>query len=512
MRDPQTWRRLGLSALSGLLAALAFPPLDLGPLVLVALTPLLWALRDARPRVALACGWVFGAALLAIVCSWIVFFGAVAIVPFVVWMGVYTAVAAFGGAWLARAGVQGPWVWAALFTLAEYVRGRWPIGGLAWAELGVALHDLRPARALASVGGVPLLTFLVVLVNAALVDAFVAMRARSSERSCGWAAGVDLARAAATLGVALVVTLTATITWSNPPETGTITFALLQGNDENRYFTAAEMAAHPLTRKHLDLAAQLDGDIDLIVFPESSLDTDPFLDARLREDLDAIATDHDAVVLANARVEGPENTVFNQNIAFGPDGDVLGTYSKRHLVPFGEYVPFPWLRNVIPALSQIGRDYEPGEGPALFDVEGHPVGSVICFESTFPRSVADVVDEGAELIVVTTNNRSYRESANSAQHVAMTQMRAAEFGRPFLHSAISGITAVIDARGEVLQSTELFESTIVEGVIATTTGRTPYARLGDWVVLISALVLLGAVIAAVVRQRRAAVTPAPSES
>ena len=88
---------------------------------------------------------------------------------------------------------------------------------------------------------------------------------------------------------------------------------------------------------------------------------------------------------------------------------------------------------------------------------------------------------GAEVIVVTTNNRSYRRSANAAQHVALSQMSAAAIGRPVLHSSISGITAVIDADGVVHRTTDLFRNTVVSGRVTTATGETPYVRWGDWV-------------------------------
>ena len=88
---------------------------------------------------------------------------------------------------------------------------------------------------------------------------------------------------------------------------------------------------------------------------------------------------------------------------------------------------------------------------------------------------------GAEAIVVTTNNRSYRRSPNSAQHVALSQMSAAAIGRPVLHASISGITAVIDADGVVHHTTDLFQNAVVTGRVTTVTGETPYVRFGDWV-------------------------------
>jgi len=111
------------------------------------------------------------------------------------------------------------------------------------------------------------------------------------------------------------------------------------------------------------------------------------------------------------------------------------------------------------------------------------------------------VHAGAQVIVVSTNNRSYERSANSAQHVAIGQMRAAETGRPVVQAAISGISAIIDANGVVRERTKLFERTVLEAAITPTTGQTPYVRYGEWVIWLSALGLAVAVGLAVRRGR-----------
>ena len=146
----------------------------------------------------------------------------------------------------------------------------------------------------------------------------------------------------------------------------------------------------------------------------------------------------------------------------------------------------------------------------MFDVAGNGVGNVICFESAFAPLVRDSVRDGAEAIVVSTNNRSYRRSANSAQHLALSQMRAAAVGRPVLHASISGITAVIDADGDVRRTTELFHNEIVSGDITTVRGETPYVRFGDWVEWACLLGLAGAVVVALARRRLTTPEPQPA--
>jgi apolipoprotein N-acyltransferase len=144
----------------------------------------------------------------------------------------------------------------------------------------------------------------------------------------------------------------------------------------------------------------------------------------------------------------------------------------------------------LPELRQVPYDFEAGDSRTRFDAAGHPFESVICFESAFGPLVRDAVRDGAEFIVVSTNNRSYQRSANSEQHIALGQMRAAETGRAVLQASVSGISAVIDPDGSVHHRTGLFDAAVVTASVPTSTGKTLYVRFGDWVVFGSALAMI----------------------
>jgi len=441
---------------------------------------------------------VFGLAFFAGLMPWLWYFGAIAIVPLVAVCSLYVAgagalIAAFGGR-----GIRSPWLTASVWVVFESLRGRWPEGGMPWGEVGSALHDFPVARSLASWGGVALVTFVVVAWNDLLVDLLVGAgvgRDRTRRpRAMAWSA-------TGLVGL-LVVVAVGYGTRYEPTETAELRVAMVQGNDKNRDLTLEEIESRYLTETHLALADTLEGPYDLIILPESGLQDDPESDAALRARIVDLAQQHDADVLVNALVPTGDGRDYNTNFLYEPDGELQATYIKQHLVPFGEYVPLrDWL-GFIDALDQIPTDFKPGDERVLFDVKGTPVGSIICFESAFGPLVSDYVRDGAEMIVVTTNNRSYRRSGNAEQHLAMSQMRAAETGRPVLHASISGVTAIIDAGGDVHDTTELFVNEVVTGTVAATTGETPFVRFGEWVLAGSLLVLLVAAVAGEVRRRR----------
>jgi apolipoprotein N-acyltransferase len=505
-------RRLAAAVLSGLLLAAAFPPLDLGPLALVALVPLLWAWRDAGAGAGALYGGAAGIAFFGVLVEWSRYFGVVAVVPFVLFLSSWWVLAGAVVGWLGRRALTGAPIVAAVWVLVEAGRGRVPFGGFPWGDVGYAFHDVGVARSVAGWGGVALVSWMAVTVNGLLVDA-----------GLGWwgSRGADAApRArrgiAVSLGglvAVLAVSLVAAATLPDLTPTGRLRVAMVQGNDRNRDLTSEEIRDRYIVRNHLRLAGDVRQPVDLIVLPESSLDADPRQDSGLDVALSALAADHHADVLAGGNTPAPRgrlyNTVFHYRPAPDssdePTGRTAELYSKRHLVPFGEYVPWRAALSFIEELQQVPTDYEPGPGPTSFAIGDHRVGALICFESAFPALARQYARRGVDALVVLTNNRSYRRSANSAQHLAMGQFRAAETGRPLLQAAISGITAVVDHTGRVRAETRLFQPTVLVGDVTTYQGRTPYTMAGEWVVVASAVLLVAALMAS--RRRR---SPDPS--
>jgi apolipoprotein N-acyltransferase len=502
-REPPVLRRLRLTRTSGtrivvalaagLLAGLCHSPFPLGPLIVVPLAVLQWAWRGARPVHASLCGFAFGLGCYGVVVAWLRYFGIVPYVGAVAIMATSLALVGAVVAWLAARHVASPLITAAAWVVAEALLGRFPFGGFPWADVGVALHDVTIARALAAVGGVALVSFVTVAAAGFLIDGAIALRVRRRRPA---------ALAGAGLATVLLFAVVAQAARFEPTPTGELRLAVLQGDDQQ--LSLAGQRVQRLTDDHLRLASRLDGPYDLIVFPESALDTDPELDPRLRAELVDLAAEHDAALLVNARVPvdrgRSDGRFFNANLLYEPDGVLQDEYAKQHLVPFGEYVPLRSVFGSYDALrTNVPYDYLPGHETVVFDVKGTPVGSVICFESAFGPLVRDSVRSGAEVIVVSTNNRSYRRSGNSAQHLALGQLRAAETGRPVVQASVSGISAVIDADGAARDRTELFEQAIVDTTVTTTTGDTLYVRFGEWVAWGCVLTLL---IATVVAPRR----------
>ena len=436
--------------------------------------------------------------------EWIRYFGFPAYLALVAVMALYVALAGLVVGLFATRSVASPLLTAAAWVVSQALLNRWPFGGFPWAEVGVALHDVPAARALAGVGGVALVTFATVALAGFVADLAVALRDRE-RRPAAWAgAGVVLV---------LATTVVVNVTRFVPHRTGDLRIAVLQGDDEE--LSLAGQRSQRLTDDHLALAAKLRGHYDLIVFPEGALDTDPEQDPALREAITSLAREHHASVLVNARVpvdreaaaNGTDDRIYNANLLYQPDGTLQGEYAKQHLVPFGEYVPLRGVFGNLDALrTNVPYDYTPGDKTVVFDVKGTPVGSVICFESAFGPLVRDQVRAGAQAIVVSTNNRSYRRSGNTDQHLALGQLRAAETARPVVQASVSGISAVIDADGNVHHPTKLFEKAILDTRIVTTRGDTLYVRFGEWVVWACALGLLAAAAVATLRRRQSATT------
>jgi len=199
--------------------------------------------------------------------------------------------------------------------------------------------------------------------------------------------------------------------------------------------------------------------------------------------------------------DDPDGTERTVTLAFDGTGRIVDRYVKVKLVPFGEYVPFRKQLGWISATDQVPVDRVPGNEVTLISLPGlPPIGTPICYENSFPSIDRQMAREGAGFLVVVINNASYDRTAASEQHLQMSRLRAVENGRWVVHAAVSGISAFIDERGDVVDSRGLFEPATMRAMVRASDRRTLYTRLGDWVPWGSTILVVGLI--ALPRSRR----------
>lgn len=192
-------------------------------------------------------------------------------------------------------------------------------------------------------------------------------------------------------------------------------------------------------------------------------------------------------------------------------GNVTGSYQKRQLVPFGEFVPgkerFPFLE----ALHVTRSDMKPGADTQPL-LNGGPgigkVGATICFESSYPRFLREQVARGAGLLVVSTDDAWFGRTAAARQHSAIAAVRAAETDRYLVRSAATGVSQVVDPTGQVLAEADLFMPAVVWAPVESRATVTPYVRWGDWFVGFCALLLAGVSLMPGMARRQTGAAPA----
>jgi apolipoprotein N-acyltransferase len=493
--------------LLGLLAAgssaallwLAAPPADLAPLAFVALGPLLWALRGQRARRGALFGLVFGLVYFGLVLTWLLpatNLGWFVLVPAqAAWMaltGAYTSVVWRWNSPL-RTGLAVSFGWIAV----EWLRGTWPFGGFTWGGLGYTQHDNPFLLPLASVLGVWGLGLVIVFTNVLLLYAV--------DRTVGeWRP----TRAITVALIAVVLCFAPGLIPLREPAGPPIDVAIVQGN-VSKFLALGPRVIEDrvVAENHARLHRTLAGNPpDLAVWPENALDRDPTLDPDLGPLVAEAINLVGAPTVAGAITTGEDGLFRNENLLYGPDGEILNRYVKNHIVPFGEYVPFRKYLSFIDALGQVPRDLAPGTEPGRFTVGGTSFSTAICFENTFPDLIREFTHVDAGFILISTNNSTFLRTSLSEQHVAMSQLRAVENGRWIVHAAISGISAVIDERGRIRDSTDLFVTTLLRDDIPQATGRTPWNVVGGW---LPAAFVLGAMLGFLTRPRRVGRAPDP---
>jgi apolipoprotein N-acyltransferase len=386
-----------------------------------------------------------------------------------------------------RALVAAPFLWVAV----ELARTR--ITGFPWNLLGIAQVDNIPLARITSVTGVYGVSFEIFLVNTALAAAVLVHREKRR------------VLLVAALGAAVVLQAGR---WVNPPALLTDHTArlvqenvpILEGADWTKDYFQAML--HDLMQLSLTPpATQPSQHFDLIVWPESPA---PFYtgDSTFRDAISKIARQAGTWMIVGSigvrnAMESPHSNarVYNSAALVSPTGgDWTSRYDKVHLVPFGEYVPFPKLFAFAGGLTAAVGDFGRGTSRAPLQADGTKVGVFICYESIFPGEVRQFVAQGAQVLVNISNDGWYGDSGAYAQHLAQTRMRAIENNRWLLSATNTGVTASIDPYGRIVTRAERKIRTALDAPYALTSVTTFYARQGDWFAWLCAIISVGGLV------------------
>jgi apolipoprotein N-acyltransferase len=490
------WSVRGLMLLCGALLVLAFPDVNFEYLAWFGLVPgLVLIVRSPTAREGGVRAWWLGAGYLIAALYWM----APEIGPGVLLVG-----AVFGVLWvpfgvaaqkLLRPPLSWPRALAALvvvpscWLLTEWLRSWQGFGG-PWAVFGVTQWQHPAILALASVGGVWLVTFALVLANVAIVLALESLPRVGAGILPGasWRSGLAALGVAAGLASVGAGPLAFALTPPSP-SVRQVTIALVQPG----VISNASLAAHASQTLTADLSRN--GTLagvrpDLIVWGESSIGVDltlPKNAATLRQ-FEALSAADGADLLVNQDTTVPGKGHEKWSVLVSPTG-IEGIYVKTRLVPFGEYIPFRqqlgWLTRISKAASS---NMVAGPGAHLLyatDRQGRPLplGVLICFESAFPDMARVDTDKGAQLIVYQSATPTFQGTWGPDQHASLGAVRAAETGRPVVQAALTGDTVAYDARGRLLAWMDQDDHGVVTvrlGLPAAS-ARTIYDRLGDYV-------------------------------
>ncbi|HEU0132280.1 MAG TPA: apolipoprotein N-acyltransferase [Mycobacteriales bacterium] len=498
----------------GLLTYAAFPPFAVRPLAVAGPALLLGAVRHRTPRQGALLALLYGLAFFVPLLSWLqVGAGTNA---WLILALLESLIVAVSGAALAAVSRLPAWpLWSACVVVAqEAARGRLPFGGFTWGRLGFS-QDAGPLLRWAGVGGPALVTFVV-----ALAAGLLAVAARHAVLSRRLFRGGDVRVAWAALGLALLPAVLGPLLPGAPPAPRATTVAVVQGNVPRLGLASFDPKQQELViRNHVEATLTLAEEVDsgrlprpaFVVWPENSTDRDPRGDAVVRTQIEAAVGRIGVPVLVGAVLDRPDGGAENAGVVWDPATGFGATYVKRHLVPFGEYVPFrSALQPVFGRLALVAHDFVPaGDDDATpLDVDGTKVGDVICFEVAYDGLVRDTVRAGAEVLVVQTNNASFGRSALTRQQLAMSRVRAVEHGRAVLVAATSGVSAVIAPDGSTVDQSEIFTRDLLVHVVPLSSSRTLATRAGAWpewllTAVAGAAVLAVAVPALRARRRRA---------
>jgi apolipoprotein N-acyltransferase len=503
------WQRRMLCVACGAVTALALPPFDFSPVLLITFPCLTWLLDGAlepghgkvakRARAGFAIGWLFGFGYFLAGLWWIgaaflveadkfAWLMPVAVLAMPMGLALFTGLGVSLAALLWTDQFRRILLLAACLTLADWLRGH-VLTGFPWNSFGYGVSGQLVLAQSASLVGIYGLTFLVVAISAAPA---VLADARPFSRRLA---------VLALAGTALIVVagFGSLRLWSNGTQYTDLDIRIVQPvidqKDKWRPELREEIFQTYLEMTQLPLGGSARvGQSRLIIWPESAipflLTTEPGALFQISNVLGEKSELVTGAIRAEMGIEGLE--YFNSVYLIDNEGTVKGIYDKVRLVPFGEFVPLRSLlekmgiSNIAGPLSGFQAGYQ---RRVLSTSEGFSFLPLICYEAIFPGRFSGV-SERPDYLLNVTNDAWFGHTPGPFQHFAQAQMRAIETGLPVIRAANTGVSAVVDGKGLVIEQLQIFEKGIIDSKLPQGMGKTLYGKFGDVPMLVISFLLV----------------------
>jgi apolipoprotein N-acyltransferase len=431
-----------LSALSGGLLSAAYEPVGKWWIAPIAIAVHMYALSLTQRKVLSV--FIFAATLNLIVLHWSSTF--VGSVPWLI-LALGLAVFYLPLSLVSRWGMSS---YPLIYILLEEVRNRFPFGGFGWVRIAYTQAD-APYSKIAAIGGASALSALTVLLGLILFQAV--------DKKWSKIAVLPFLFLFVPINVSAFATTNVLMIQGNVPQMG------LDFNSR-----AKAVFNNHFERTQSELKAN--SNVDFVLWPENSVDVDPFQNKDVKQALDSIQKP----LIIGAIVEKGDS-ILNTSILWG--GELPPTYVKQHLTPFGEYIPLRSLASAISPYTDRVKDFESGNGQVFFSVKEAVIAPVICFELVDDELLHKAA-VSSNILAVQTNSATFGMSAESAQQLEMTRVRAIEHGRNIVSVSTTGYSAIIDSKGKVLQKTSMGTADSIRAEVGLINGTTPRDAAGDW--------------------------------
>ncbi len=482
-----SWSLLMLALMAGAVIPFSFSPFTWWPLGFVGIAFYYLCLQRTTARTALQRGFAFGFGLFGVGASWIYvsihdfgeapsWLAGFITISFVALMALYNGVQAW--LWRRYASHCNPALgFAASWVLCEAFRG-WFLTGFPWLLLGYA-HVTSPFSGLAPIAGVHGLSFIVALCGALL--ATLAFSTSTTHYRQYWRQPALWSL----LAVLVLALATRHLEWTHPSPHLPVSVGMVQGNIPQEVKFNPD-AIQPGLNRYAELSKPL-WSSDIVLWPETAV---PLLyqnEPELIAQLAAQARSKHTALLTGIFYRNELGT-HNSIIALGNGS---GVWHKQKLVPFGEYVPLQsLLSNLLELFKLPQSSLTPGAADqVLLQAAGLKIAPFICYEVVYPDFVRSVGGD-ADLLLTISNDTWFGASFGPLQHLQMAAMRARELGRYMIRATNNGVSAFINAKGEIIAQTHQFTAETLQGTVQVYEGTTPFARFGSWPVWLLSVAII----------------------